>query len=124
MPATPREGRCAFDAAVDGRRIIAGKKARLQLADPVHSRRPAPECEFFSRCGFEPAFVEPVIVEGAEDRRQAAQGPDQLELRGDDVDDETELRLPREVEAASASRCTSASGSPLARRFVISVLQL
>jgi hypothetical protein len=47
---------------------------------------------------FEPALVEPLIIEGAEFWRQAAQSPDQTELRGDNVDNETKPRLPREVE--------------------------
>src|ERR1700688_492250 len=47
---------------------------------------------------FELALDEPFFVEGAEFWRQAAQSPDQRELRGDNVDDETKPRLPREVE--------------------------
>ena len=43
-------------------------------------------------------LVEPLIVEGAELRRQATQGPDKPELRGDDVNDETEPRLLCELE--------------------------
>jgi len=38
----------------------------------------------------EPKLIEPLIVEAAEFRRQAAEGPDKPELRGDDVNDETE----------------------------------
>ena len=30
-----QSSRCAFDDGIDGRRIVAGKEARLQLADPV-----------------------------------------------------------------------------------------
>src|SRR3981189_2823168 len=47
----------------------------------------------------EPTLIEPPIVEGAECRRRAAEGPDQSELRSDDVDDETEPRTLRELEA-------------------------
>src|SRR5258708_375453 len=47
---------------------------------------------------FELALVEPFIIEGAEFRPQAAQSSDQPELRGDNVDNETKPRLPREVE--------------------------
>ena len=46
----------------------------------------------------ESLLVEPGIVEAAECRRQSAKRPDQLELCGDEVDDETEPRLAREVE--------------------------
>src|SRR4029077_17063023 len=47
---------------------------------------------------FEPALVEQLIIEGAEFWRQTPQSPDQTELRGDNVDNETKPRLPREVE--------------------------
>src|ERR1700684_868006 len=47
---------------------------------------------------FELALVEPFIIEGAEFWRQVAQSPDKAELRGDNVDDKTKPRLPREVE--------------------------
>ena len=46
----------------------------------------------------EPKLIKLLIVEGAEFRRQAAQRPDQPELGGDDVNDETEPRLLREGE--------------------------
>src|SRR5882724_6949721 len=44
-------------------------------------------------------LIEPLIVEGAECRRQATERPDQPELRGDDVNDETEPGLLRKLEA-------------------------
>jgi hypothetical protein len=47
---------------------------------------------------FELALVEPFIVEGAKFWRQAAQGSDQPELRGDNIDNQTKPRLPRKVE--------------------------
>jgi hypothetical protein len=47
---------------------------------------------------FELALVEPLIIEGAKFWRQAAQGPDQPELRGDNIDNETKPGLPRKVE--------------------------
>jgi hypothetical protein len=47
---------------------------------------------------FELAFAEMFIVKRSEFWRQAAQGPDQAELRRDNVDNETKPRLPREVE--------------------------
>ena len=46
----------------------------------------------------DPKLVKLLIVEGAECRRQAAERPDQPELRGDDVNDKTEPRLLRERE--------------------------
>src|SRR5579863_2311525 len=48
---------------------------------------------------FEPALVETLIVEGAEGEREAAQSPDQTELGDDNVDNETELCLPREFQS-------------------------
>src|SRR6266850_3097041 len=47
----------------------------------------------------EPKLIELLIVEAAEFRRQAAEGPDKPELRGDDVNDETEPSLLRKPEA-------------------------
>src|SRR6266540_1630162 len=47
----------------------------------------------------EPKLIEPLIVKGAEFRRQATEGPDKPELRGDDVNDETEPSLLRKLEA-------------------------
>src|SRR5882724_5474143 len=44
-------------------------------------------------------LVEPLIVEGAEFRRQATEGPVKPELRGDDVNHETEPGLLRKLEA-------------------------
>src|SRR5882724_1373028 len=44
-------------------------------------------------------LIEPLIVEGAECRRQATERPDQPALRGDDVNDETEPSLLRKLEA-------------------------
>ena len=47
----------------------------------------------------EPKLVEPLIVERTECRRQATEGPDERQLRGDDVNDETEPRLLRKLQA-------------------------
>ena len=48
---------------------------------------------------FEAAFIELLTVERSECRCQATKRPDQLELRGDDLDDEAEPRLLRKLEA-------------------------
>ena len=84
-------------AATGGRHGCAGEDPRLQLADPVPAGG-----ERQARIGrqmlLKPLLVEPGIVEAPEARGQPAQGPDQLKLRGDPVDDETEPRLPSEVE--------------------------
>ena len=47
----------------------------------------------------EPKLIELLIVKAAELRRQAAERPDQPELRGDDIDDQTEPGLLRERQA-------------------------
>ena len=98
MSGDVQSSRCAFDAASMARRIVAGIEARLQLADPVPAFGKRQDRGLLCKWLLEPALVELLIVEGAECRRQAAQRPDQPELRGDEVDDETEPRLPRELE--------------------------
>jgi len=77
--------------------VVLREDARLQLADPVPAFR---QCQtgIALQVVFERLFVEPCIVEAAEMRCEPAQGPDQAELAGDDVDDEAEPRLAREVE--------------------------
>ncbi len=77
--------------------MVAGEDARLQLADPVPAGGER-EARIRLQMLLEPLLVEPGVVEGAEDRGQAAQRPDQLELPGDPVDDDTEPRLAGEVE--------------------------
>ena len=81
----------------DGGGVVVGEEARLQLADPVPAGGER-QARIRLQMLLEPLLVEPGVVEGAEDRGQAAQRPDQLELPGDPVDDETEPRLAREVE--------------------------
>src|SRR3954468_9407964 len=46
----------------------------------------------------ESTLIELPIVKVAECHRQSTEGPDQTELRGDDVDDETEPGLLRKLE--------------------------
>ncbi len=46
----------------------------------------------------EPPLVEPGVVEAAEHRGQTTESPDQLELCGDEDNDEPEPRLAREIE--------------------------
>src|SRR6195256_677942 len=82
----------------DSGSVVVGEDARLQLADPVPAGGER-EAWIPLQMLLEPLLVEPGVVEGAEDRGQAAQRPDQLELPDDPVDDETEPRLAREVEA-------------------------
>ena len=75
MPLRPR-------CRLDGRSVVAGMKLRLQLShavQPLGKRRVRVSCE--------PGVAELFIVEGAEFPRQAAQRPDEFEVRLDDRDD-------------------------------------
>src|ERR1700704_546541 len=92
-PEKPSRLRCRLDCG----RILLGEEASLQLADPIPAFRER-QTWITLQVMFEPALVKLLIVEGAELWRQAAQCPDQPELRGDDVDDQPEPRLAREVE--------------------------
>src|SRR4051794_10047218 len=47
----------------------------------------------------ESKLIEPLIVEAAESRRQATEGPDKSELRGDNVNDQPEARSLRKRKA-------------------------
>ena len=99
--------------------IVAGKEARLQLADPIPALGEAPNPGCLAKWRSIRRSSNCCIVEGAEFRRQAAQRPDQPELRGDGVNDESRTAPSRaNARPCSASRCASTSGSPAARRFV------
>ena len=63
-------------------------------------------------------LIETLIVEAAEFRGHPTEGPDETELPSDDVNDEAEPRFRANSRPFSASGCTSASGSPAAKRFV------
>ena len=67
----------------------------------------------------------PLVVEGAEFRRQAAEGPDKPELRGDDVNDETEPHLLRKLETVLGFTLRPRqAGLPPREEFVFRSLQL
>src|ERR1700747_3107124 len=73
---------------VDGRGIVAGIKTRLEFShtvQPLGKRR--------VRVSGEPGVTDLFIVEGAKFPRQAAQRPDELEVRLDDRNDVYQLRL-------------------------------
>ena len=100
----------------DGGGVVAGEDAGLQLADPVQAGGDR-QARLPSRCSLELLLVEPRVVEAAECRRQAAERPDELELCGDEADDETEPRLGARSRARPQPRAAPRqSGSPLARR--------
>src|SRR5208337_377626 len=83
---------------IDGRGIVAGKEAGLELSDPVAGFR-----KNQIRTVREPALdfklVKLAIVEAAEFPRPAAQRADEAELGAGEVYDELEPRLLREREA-------------------------
>src|SRR5260370_7641016 len=78
--------------------MVPGEEARLQLQDPVLCPTVC-ETGVARQTAFEQVFIEPLIAEGAECRRQATEGPDQSELRSDDVNEKTQLRRLRILEA-------------------------
>src|SRR5436309_13648662 len=78
--------------------IVPGQHARLQPPNPVPALGQS-EIPLTCQMAFEAAFIELLTVERSECRCQATKRPDQLELRGDDLDDEAEPRLPRKLEA-------------------------
>ena len=79
-----------------GRVVAARTRAcslRIQYQQAASARRGSA-----ARCCSNRSSSNPASSKRAEDRGQPAQRPDQLELPGDPVDDETEPRLAREVE--------------------------
>ena len=82
---------------LEGGRIVAGKEARLQLADPVHAFRP---CQIWvtGEATLHPKLGKLLIVKATEIRRQAAERPNERELRGDGVIGKIEPDLLRKRE--------------------------
>ena len=97
MTVDVQSSRCALDDASTADGIVAGKEAGLQLADPIPALGQR-QIRVTRQMALESKLIELPIVEGAEFRRQAAERPDKPELRGDDVNDETEPRLLRKRE--------------------------
>ena len=83
---------------LDGGRIVAGKEARLQLADPVQAGGIAKTRLARQAAARTDRSSNPSSSKQPKFRRQTAERPDQRELRGDEVDDETEPRPSREFE--------------------------
>src|SRR5215468_7377900 len=76
--------------------VCPGEKARLQLAVPISARsgREVRRVQML----LELYLIKLHVVERAEVRGQAAQGPDEPQLRGDAVNNGAEMRLARAVE--------------------------
>ena len=114
-----QSSRCALDAASMADGIVAGKKARLQLADPV----PA--------LGERQVRVTQPSALRSEARRTAHRRRSRISASSRGASGRARAAVammsmtsPNRIFCAnarpcSASRCTSMSGSPAARRFVI-----
>ncbi|CAB3810393.1 hypothetical protein LMG28614_07268 [Paraburkholderia ultramafica] len=81
--------------------MVTGDIARLQFPDPVPTRS-GRQGRVAGQMVFDAKFIELPVVKATEFQRQAAQHPDQRELRGDEVNDTAESRLFGECEA---TRC-------------------
>src|ERR1700730_15316959 len=83
---------------IDGRSIVPGKEARLQLAGPIPAFGQR-QCGVTGQMALEPQLIKLPIVKGTKFLRQATEGSDQPELRGNAVTDETEPHLMGKLEA-------------------------
>ena len=92
----PKQRR-SFRCGSDGRCVVAGVDACLQLANPVPARANG-QLGIALQMLLETALVKLRIIEGGKVRRQSAKHPDEPELPGDAVAGETEPHLPREFE--------------------------
>src|SRR6266850_6617974 len=82
---------------LEGARIVAGKEARLQLADPVPALRQR-QIRVGGETTLHPKLIKLLIVKATEIRRRAAECPNEPELRGDGVNGKTEPHLLRKRE--------------------------
>src|SRR5882724_4021920 len=78
--------------------MVTGKEARLQPSDPVPALGEC-QCRIAGQMALEPQFIKLFIVKGTELRRRTTEGPDEPELRGDDVNGEAKPGLLRKLEA-------------------------
>ena len=69
-------------------------------------------------------LIKRVIVEAAEFRSQPTEGPDESELRSDDVNDEAEPRLLRKREALLGFPLHLGERISRCKKFVIKLVQL
>src|SRR3984893_13315486 len=83
---------------IDGRSIVPGKEARLQLAGPIPTFGQR-QSRVTGQMALEPQLIKLPIGKGTKFLRQATETSDQPELRGNAVDDETEPHLMGKLEA-------------------------
>src|SRR6266404_855904 len=93
--------RCSFRRSRKGRRVVAGVKARLQLANPIIGRGNG-QLGFALQALLEVALIELRAIKGGEGRPQSTEQADKLELPGHAVADESERHLPYEFESILA----------------------
>src|SRR6266571_3447956 len=86
--------RCSFNS----RRVVAGVKARLQLANPIIGRGNG-QLGFALQALLEAALVELRAIEGGKGRPQSTEHADEPELPGHAVADESERQLPYEFQS-------------------------
>src|ERR1700751_1433765 len=91
QPLRPRRG-------IEGRLIVPGQEARLQLSDPVPALALRP-CRVTRQMALELKLIKLLIIEGAEFRGQATEGSDKPELYCDEVNGEAKPSLSRKLEA-------------------------
>ncbi|CAB3810364.1 hypothetical protein LMG28614_07258 [Paraburkholderia ultramafica] len=92
------EQRLRLRCGVHGRSVVAGDIACLQFPDPVPTLRDR-QGTVAGQMVFGAKLIELSVVKATEFQRQAAEHPDQRELRGDAVDDKAESRLLSERKA-------------------------
>ena len=83
---------------IESRLDIARHETRLQLPDPIIGRGPR-QGSASGQLVLKLPLIELSIVKSTEGRRQAAESPNQPELRGDEIDEEPEMDFPCEFEA-------------------------
>src|ERR1700726_3412280 len=90
--------RRSFRCSRNSRRIVASINARLQLANPI-PRRGNGQLGFALQTLLEAALVELRAIEGCKGRLLSTEHPDEPELTGHAVADESKRHLPYEFES-------------------------
>src|SRR5471032_3465526 len=90
----PQKSLC-LQRGIYSRRVVAGKEARLQFADPIPAMGNY-QVWIFQEVALDLHLVKLPIVQSAEGGRQASQRSYQPKLSGADVDGESEMCFVRE----------------------------
>src|SRR5260221_3420138 len=94
----PKQG-CDPRCCLEGRFVVAGEDAGLQLAIPIPGRGDG-QPGVVRQILLEVSLAKFRIIERVEVRRLSTERSNKSELRDDDIADETEPRAPHEVERA------------------------